>query len=594
MPYRSRRALLQTSLALLLAGCARPALPNIPRPFAAPTALLSTPLPATPTPIPEIEVEVERLLGSLSLEQQIGQIMVVAIRGREVLPHAIEMIHNRGVGGVILFTTNLGQPAHARALAAALQEQALAGSGIPLFTMLDQEGGVVVRAAEGVTVWPSQMLFGATRNPELVARAATMTAAELRAIGMNMNLAPVLDVNNNPDNPVIGTRSYGADPQLVAELGVRAITAYQQAGVIAAGKHFPGHGDTTIDSHLALPVIHKSSADLERLELIPFRAAIAAGVDALMTAHIALPEITVDQPATLSTMALTALLRKQLGYNGLIITDDLEMAAVVDRYGTAEAGLRAFKAGADLLLFRFREEEQKHGYALLLEAIRRDPALQEQLAGSVRRILRVKLQRGLFEPAQPALALVGSAEHRTAAIETAAAGITLVRNDAGLVPLVLEQSERIVVFAPAAAELEQVEVPIVNPIALSDAIAQHHNAVVSISCPLDPDTAARGQLVKNAGGAGIVVIGTYNLQRYPGQQAFVEELRATGTPVVMVSLRLPYDLLYAPQIETYLAAYDTRPPTMIALADILFGARTPAGRLPVPIGSLYPIGHGLS
>jgi beta-N-acetylhexosaminidase len=551
--------------------------------------------PATTAPDEDLDARAEQVLQRMSLEEQVGQLMIIALRDESVSPVAVEMIRDRHVGGVILFTRNLGEPAHARELTAALQDLALhSGAGIPLFTALDQEGGIVNRAATGVTVWPSQMLLGASADPTLVERSAQMTAVELRAVGMNMNFAPVLDVNNNPANPVIGTRSYGADPALVATLGTRAIAAYRQAGIIAVAKHFPGHGDTNIDSHVALPVIDKSPAELERLELIPFRAAIAAGVDGIMTAHIAIPRITGSEPATLSRTMVTTMLRQHLGYDGLIVTDDLEMGAIVERYGTAEAAVLAFRAGADLLLFRFTEAEQRRAYDLLLAAVRTEPALRAQLAESVRRILRVKLRYGLFEPApMPPLAEVGAVAHQEAAIATAAAGLTLVRNDARLLPLHLAASDRLVVLAPDPHDLASVEIPIPGALTLGAAIAQHHAATTALTYPLDPSQPARARLVAATDGAAAVLVGTYNVQQYPGQRALVEELLASGRPLVVVSLRLPYDLVHLPEVPTYLAAYDNRSPTLIAVAQALLGIWAPTGHLPVSLGARYPLGYGL-
>ncbi|HET9222812.1 MAG TPA: glycoside hydrolase family 3 N-terminal domain-containing protein, partial [Roseiflexaceae bacterium] len=232
-----------------------------------PTVTAAPPSPTAspaPSPTPALDAEVDRLLARMSVEQKVGQVMIVAFREATISPAIAEMVRDRHAGGVILFTQNLGDPQHARELIDGLQVLALgSGAGIPLFTAMDQEGGVVYRSANGATVWPSQMLFGAAGDGDLVDRCARMTAAELRALGINVNFAPVLDVNNNPANPVIGTRSFGADPRAVAALGVRAIAAYQGSGVVAVGKHFPGHGDTDVDSHLALPVIDKSAGDLE-------------------------------------------------------------------------------------------------------------------------------------------------------------------------------------------------------------------------------------------------------------------------------------------------------------------------------------------
>jgi beta-N-acetylhexosaminidase len=612
--FLRRTALLATSL--LAASCdiqpqsADPPTPSLPTapartpnrvgPTRVPEPKVVPPSPTTiaspaPSPTLGVEVEAERLLGRMSLEQKVGQVMIVAFRDAAVSPIISEMVHDRHVGGVILFTQNLSDPQHARKLTDALQALATgSGAGIPLFTAMDQEGGVIYRSAAGATVWPSQMLLGAAGDGDLLDRCARMTAAELRALGINVNFAPVLDINNNPANPVIGTRSFGADPRAVAALGVRAIAAYQGAGVVAVGKHFPGHGDTDVDSHLSLPVIDKSPGDLEAFELVPFRAAIAAGVDAIMTAHIDLPRISGGEPATLAPQVLTTLLRKHMGFDGLIITDDLEMGAIVEGYGTAEAALRAFRAGADLLLFRFTEGQQRRAYDLLLDAAQREPALAARLDDSVQRIVGLKLRRGLFAPSPaPPLAIVGAAEHQAAAVAAAAAGLTLVRNDARLLPLRPGPDERLLVLAPDPDDLANVEVPAPNALTLGAAIARRHPATTAMTYRLDPDEQQRAELVSAAGGAALVIIGTYDAQLYPGQPALVEALVSAGVQLVVVSLRLPYDLGHLPAITTYLAAYDDRTPTLIAVADALFGARAPMGHLPVPLGEQYPIGYSL-
>lgn len=580
---------------LLLTSCALPLPGGVPQAIQ-PTSLGVPAAARTATAVSDdpLSDEVEQRLAAMTLEQKVGQLMVVAFREDSISPSISEMVRERHVGGVILFTRNLQNPAHARELTDALQQLARAnGAGTPLFTMLDQEGGIVVRAATGVTTWPSQMLLGATGDEALVAQAATMTARELRAIGMNMNLAPVLDVNNNPDNPVIGTRSFGSDPALVSRLGAAVIRAYQGAGVVAVAKHFPGHGDTNIDSHMSLPMIDKTPADLDRIELVPFSAAVRAGVDVIMTAHIAVPRITGNQPGTLSEAMLETILRRHLGYEGLIITDDLEMGAIVDQYGTADAALRAFRAGADLLLFRFTTDEQRRGYDLLLNAVKSEPALQQRLDQSVRRILRVKLRRGLFDPTPaPPVETVGAHEHIIAAIETAGAGLTLVRNEGKLLPLDPNAPGELLVLSPDPAELANVEVPIAEDTRLGDAVAAKHPAAIR-TFPLDPDPGARSALVDAAASASAVIVGSYNAQLYPGQVALVNELLATGKPVIVVGLRLPYELQSFPDVPVYLAAYDNRPVTHTAIADAIFGIRTPRGHLPVPIGSKWPLGFRL-
>jgi beta-N-acetylhexosaminidase len=269
------------------------------------------------------------------------------------------------------------------------------------------------------------------------------------------------------------------------------------------------------------------------------------------------------------------------------------MGAIVDSYGTAEAALRAFRAGADLLLFRFTAEEQRRAYDLLLAAAQREPALAARLDESVRRIVRLKLRRGLFAPAPPPLAIVGAADHQATAVAVAAAGITLVRNDAQLLPLRPGSDDRLLVLAPDPNDLANVEVPVPGALTLGAAVARKHPLTTAMIYRLDPDEAQRTELAAAAEEAALVIMGTYDAQLYPSQPALVEALLSTGRPLVVVSLRLPYDLGHLPDVATYLAAYDDRTPTLIALADALFGVRAPAGHLPVPLGEQYPIGYGL-
>jgi beta-N-acetylhexosaminidase len=542
----------------------------------------------------ELERELERLVGSMTLEEKIGQLMVVAFLDDHVSPSIMGLIDELHVGGVILVSANLRDPSQARDLIDQLQAQAKnSGAGIPLFTMLDQEGGIVVRATNGLTIWPSQMQQGASRDREVVARAARGNAQELRAIGINMNLAPVLDVNNNPSNPVIGPRSFGADPNLVADLGVAALEAYQAEGIVAVGKHFPGHGDTHVDSHYDLPVIDKARSEFERIELVPFGAAARAGIDAIMTAHIAVPHLSGDQASTLSHATLNSTLRNYLGFEGIIITDDLEMQAISDRYGSAEAALLAFRAGADLLLFRFNQEQQRRGYQLLLAAIQAEPELQEQLEQSVRRILRVKLRRGLFQ-AQTRIGLeqLASPERQQAALEVARAGLTLVRNEGQILPLDPNDPSPMLVLSPNPAQVAQREIAIADPSSLGSAIAAKR-AVTTLNYSLDPSPQERASLLAAAQSAHTVIIGSYDAQLYSGQQALINELVASGKQLVVVGLRLPYELQHFSQAPVYLAAFDNRPASHRAIAEAIFGEHAPQGHLPVPIADLAPLGFGL-
>ena len=315
-------------------------------------------------------------------------------------------------GGIILFARNLDNPAQIIGLTNGLQTRS---PHFPLLIAIDQEGGRVSRLPNGFTIFPPCGIIGACRSEELAYAAASITAAELRAVGVNMNMAPVLDVHSNPINPIIGDRAYGTEPEMVAELGLAAIRGLQGKGVVACGKHFPGHGDTSTDSHKELPVVTASMELLLERELPPFHYAIANGLASLMTAHVVYPALDAQRPATLSPTILTGLLREQWGFDGVVVTDDLEMQAIADHHGVGDAAVQAFLAGADLLLIC----KDRNRAVTAMEAVRK--AVEDgtippgRLKDSVRRIMYLKhtfLHSHL--PADPSVAqlVVGCRTHQ--------------------------------------------------------------------------------------------------------------------------------------------------------------------------------------
>lgn len=357
----------------------------------------------------ELDGLVDSLLNRMTLEEKLGQLFMVGFSGTEPDASIREWIERCHLGNVVLFAGNLVDPpqvlrltgelqALARAAQGAGTPEAIQGKGfIPLFIAADQEGGIVVRITRGATVFPGNMALGATRDPELARRAAAVMGYEMRAMGIQFNLAPVVDVNCNPRNPVIGVRSYGEDPELVAELGVAQIEGYQQF-VVATAKHFPGHGDTTVDSHLARPVVGHDKERLWAVELLPFRRAIAAGVGAIMTAHLSVPGIEPDLrlPATLSRRVITGLLREELGYDGIIITDSLGMRGVSAEYDMVEASLLALEAGCDILCASSHTYYGTFVYDAVLAAVRTGRISAERVEQSARRVLRAKARFGLL------------------------------------------------------------------------------------------------------------------------------------------------------------------------------------------------------
>jgi beta-N-acetylhexosaminidase len=313
---------------------------------------------------------------------------------------------------MILFARNLEDPAQIIELTNGLRTRS---PHTPLLIAIDQEGGRVSRLPKGFTIFPPCGVVGACRSEELAYAAAAVTAAELRAVGVNMNMAPVLDVHSNQDNPIIGDRAYGTEPDVVAELGVAAVRGFQGKGIVACGKHFPGHGDTSTDSHKELPVVKASAEVLFERELPPFRRAIAEGLASIMTAHVVYPALDAQRPATLSPAILTGLLREQLGFDGVIVTDDLEMRAIVDHHGIGDAAVQAFLAGADILLICKDHDRAVAAMEAVRKAVESGIISPDRLDTSVRRIMQLKrkfLRSHL--PADPSVAqlVVGCRTHQ--------------------------------------------------------------------------------------------------------------------------------------------------------------------------------------
>ena len=370
---------------------------------------------AGPTPDP-----VAALVRKMSVADKVGQLFIPTISG--TAPSAgSALIKRYHPGGVIYFPNNLRSARQTATLSNGLQRAAVK-SGVPLLIGTDEEQGIVSRLPY-ITHFPTNKALASTKNPdEDVRTAARVTGEELRAVGINQDFAPVADVNVNPRNPVIGVRSFGADPKKVAHLVGVAVDAYRATGLIATAKHFPGHGDTATDSHTGLPVIKHSMAQWERLDAPPFKTAIAHHIDMIMTAHIVVPGLDRSgDPATLSKAVLTGLLRDKLGYNGVVVTDSLSMAGATMKYGAPKAAVRAIQAGADMLLM---PPEMGSAYRAVLAAARSGRIPQSRLDEAVTRILRMKQGRGLFRSsyvdADRAPRIVGSAEHRAAARKVAA------------------------------------------------------------------------------------------------------------------------------------------------------------------------------
>lgn len=503
---------------------------------------------------------------TMKLEEKVGQLFMFGFPGREVTPELEEFTARYRPAGFIYFARNIYDPVKTRQLSRDLGALAQRLGMPPLFIAADQEGGPVLRLRQGATPIPSAMALGASRDAGLVEAAAHLAARELLAVGINMNLAPVLDVNNNPANPVIGIRSFGGDPVQVGKLGAAAVRGCQRAGVLATAKHFPGHGDTHLDSHHHLPTIAHGRNRLTQVELVPFRAAVAAGVEAVMTAHIIYPELEPGLPATISPAAIQGLLRGELGFSGLAVTDCMEMAAIKDGWGTARASLLALQAGSDLVLISHQRAVQEEAFQTVLKAAQAGELPLSRIDASVHRVLRAK-ERASFP--WPELDGVGGKDSLHWARQAFARSITLVR--AGPV---LPLAGEVLVTVADASKPTLVEDPV--RASLARALTQHLR-VHEVS--LDELEAWPRQLP--------VVIGTVNIR--PASELAGRILAAAHVrPAVVVAMHGPYDLLALPSIDTYLCTYSQQDLALEAAASVLVGKARPSGSLPVDLPGLCP------
>lgn len=516
---------------------------------------------------------VERKLSVMTVEQKVGQIMIGYFDGPVFSDDLANKIQKMHMGGVILYgvTGNIESTKQIIKLTGDIQKTAIDAGEIPLFISIDQEGGRVTRIKEGLTLFPGNMSLGAVGNADLAGQAAEIMAKELKILGINMNFAPDLDVNSNPANPIIGTRSFGSSPSEVARLGGAVIDAYNNQSVIATAKHFPGHGDTSIDSHFGLPVVNRSLDQLNNIELVPFRA-IASKVPVVMTAHIMLPAIDRDHPATLSSLALK-MLREDIGFQGLIITDSLGMGAIARNWNLEEAAIQAFLAGADILLYGAdrdsRVEDQVTVFQALVQAVNNGRIPLARLDNSVRRIIEAKQKYGIINNPMPKPELaseLASPHSMETAERIARQSITLVKKENSFLPLTKPQTT-IIWPEEMKSSLQPLlaECPNLKPYFI----------------PLQATAAEIEMVKKNTAKEETVLVGSYNLNQNIVWRQLVQSLSEKQT--IVIAARSPYDLMYIPNVVSYIAIYDDNPVTMKMLGKMFKGEFEPQGHMPVDI-----------
>jgi beta-N-acetylhexosaminidase len=603
-----------TSLTLLTIGpsCARTPQPGEPAPEVPADSPAEMPpviadaanpaAPAAPGPVyfPSVtDAHGSRAprLADLTLREKAAQLVMVWIPGEywpadgDAMATSLQLAAEEGIGG---FVVSIGGSAYDVAAKLNMLQQA---AKYPLLIAADLESGPSMRLRGG-TALPGNMALGASGREEDAEAAGRIVAREGRAVGFHLNFAPVLDVNNNPANPIINTRSFGEDPSRVAALGRAYIRGLRNGGMLSTAKHFPGHGDTETDSHLALPVITAGRARVDSLELVPFRAAIDEDVDAVMTAHIAMPALTgSDVPATLSGAILDTLLRRELGFQGLVVTDALRMGAIASRYGAARAGVMALQAGADILLMPTNPSETIDA---VVRAVERGEVSRGRLDSAVARVLHAKERAGLFRRRVVDLnripRIVGDRDHWETARGIAERAMVLVKDTLSLVPLGAERRRSVLVvgyhgesnagagaaFAAelraAGARVRQLRLwPASGTLSYDSVRAAAREASAIIFLVTARPTESRPDAVN-----------------MPDSLAFlVRWISSAGLPVIAVSLGSPYLLRQVPEVPAYLVAWAEGELTERAAARALLGLAPVSGRLPVSLPPRARVGDGV-
>jgi beta-N-acetylhexosaminidase len=548
----------------------------------------------------------DSVLASLSLREKAAQIVWPSVFGDFVSGDSpqwrrlTDYVQKEKVGG---FTISVGSPTEVAAKLNALQSM----SQVPLLFGADLEAGAGFRARGGYFVpnaidlggailFPPEMAIGATRDTALAYEQGRLTAIEGRALGIHIAYAPVLDVNNNPDNPVINTRSYGEDPELDARLGVAFIHGVQDHGMIATGKHFPGHGDTGTNSHLALPVVTVSRSRLDTVELVPFRAAVNGGVGAIMSFHGAMPALdSSNVPGTLSPKVLTALLRGELGFKGIIISDAMDMRGVLDQYGSDEAVKRAISAGIDVLI---QPLDVTQTIDAVVAGVREGRYTEARLDSSVRRVVDAKRRLGLAERKLVDLNalrfLVGDSSNLQIARRVAEKSITLVRDSLRQVPIAAGAAKVLSITLARRADLGagnafNAELRTGLPNLRTEFMATE-------DAPLNFP-----RLIAAADSADVTIVGSYVGQNWDAVSAsapqafanFVQTLVQRGRKPIVVAFGNPYLLQQLPSIGSYLVAWGGFPVSQTAAARALLGSSAISGHLPISIPPYAGRGTGI-
>jgi len=571
--------------------------------------LLGPASPGATTPLSAADQRwVERTLASLTLREKVGQLIMpwvggeYAAIGSPEFEQVRQWVQDNGVGGLVL---SIGLPL---SYAAKLNELQIRAK-VPLLIASDMENGPGMRLGNiyalpsllpqgGGTVFPPVMALGATGSEDLAFKLGQVLGTEARAIGVHLAFGPVLDVNSNPLNPIINTRSFGENPQLVAHLAQAYIRGARSNGLLTTGKHFPGHGDTDVDSHLDLPTIHADRAYLDSVDLPPFRAAVSEGIDAIMTAHIAVVGVEGANagPATLSPRFMTGILRDEMHFGGVLFTDAMTMGGVAKRYGATEPLIMALEAGADVLLM---PRSVPDAITTVADAVKSGRLSESRIDASVRRILTAKARAGLRTGRLVDLnaidRIVDIPAHTRIAEEVAERSITLAQDKMSLVPVSIDSTRKIlsITYADPA--------DLVAGRAFNSAIAERLPQTQTVRVDSRTTDAEYAALAAQADSASLLLASAYVSPReFAGSVAtqgafaqFVEKLALSGKPIIVLSFGSPYLLSAFPSVSSYLLAWGGAPISQRAAALALLGEREINGRLPISLPPAVPFGAGI-
>jgi len=513
--------------------------------------------------------------------------LMLAFEGTEVPDWLRRRLRESPPAGVTLFREwNMSSPGQVAELTSALQEAN--SSQLPLLIAVDQEGGQLTGLA-GSTEFAGNMAIGATGDVDLASQVAGAMGRELAAVGINVNYAPVADVASRADNPSLGIRSFGDDPEQVARLTGAIVTGFNSAGVLATLKHFPGSGEASVDPHYELPRLDLDRDRLEQVELRPFQAGVAAGAGLLMVAHQVVPALTGSHDVSIcaSEAAINGFVRSELGFDGLVISDALDMGALDQGPYQVVEIIAMMRAGTDLLLCMPDPELQDRARMAIERGHSRGLIGDDTLKTAIARVERV---RSSLRPAEMQPEIVSSPDHLELAKRLAEESITLVRNDDSLIPLRVEAGHRILSLEPEPVNVTPADTTAMYPSHLAGALRVRHPDVTEVVYPHHPEPSDISAVLEKAKDHDLVVLGTVNAT--PGQVDLAHALLGLGKPMVTVALRTPFDLAAYPGSASHVCTYSAHRPSLEALTSALFGDIPFQGHLPAAIPGLYPRGHG--